>query len=277
MNLATFVAGWPGRIAILTLVLAVGGGATLVMRGNQPQAAAAPRTATVTRGSITQTVSISGSVTAQGQSRLAFKTGGRIATLMVSVGQAVSAGQALAQLDTTDLQTAMATAQQNLANAQASYQRQVLAARDTQSALAEAQRSTANDIATAQATLAKVRSNYANAKTNFTSLTNGAASDIGTYRAAIDGMRAQIVLVENDIQLYIGGDMSSAKQSLFTADTALANAATYASGTVAGNVTAFVTARESLLAATAAFDQAVSAGSDTNGASATYQTLQINY
>ena len=146
MNLATFVSSWPGRIAVLALILAVGGGATLAVRGNQPQASAAPRTATVTRGSVTQTVSVSGSVNASGQARLAFKTGGRISSVMVSVGQTVSAGQALAQLDTTDLQTALATAQQNLANAQASYQKQVLASQDTRQSLVDTQKSTATDM-----------------------------------------------------------------------------------------------------------------------------------
>ncbi|MEK7864057.1 MAG: biotin/lipoyl-binding protein, partial [Chloroflexota bacterium] len=89
-------------------------------------------------------------------------------------GQSVAPGQPLAKLDTTDLEAALATAQQNLSNAQASYQKQLLAASDTRKALEDAERSTANDIAAAQSSLNKIRSNYSAAKTNFASLTTAA-------------------------------------------------------------------------------------------------------
>jgi len=104
-----------------------------------------------------------------------------LANIMVTVGQPVSAGQALATLDTTDLQTALATAQQNVANAQASYQKQVLAGSDTQRQLAETRRSTASDIASAQTSLTKVRTNYAAAKAGIIALTLATANSMGRY------------------------------------------------------------------------------------------------
>src|SRR5438132_10604426 len=143
MNLATFVSAWPGRIAVLTLILAIGGGATLVLRGQQPQTAAALRTAAVTRGSITQTVSVSGSVNPAGQARMSFRQSGRLSDVYVTVGQTVTVGQALAKIETTDLDNALAQAQTNLDNAQKSLQRQQQSQADAGTAVATAQKQAA--------------------------------------------------------------------------------------------------------------------------------------
>jgi multidrug resistance efflux pump len=273
----TFVMTWPGRIAVLVLIAAVGGGAAFVARSNAAAPKSDLRTATVTRGSVTQTVSVSGSVNASGQARLAFKTGGRVAQVYVGVGQAVTLGQPLAKLDTTDLETALATAQQNLANAQASYQKQLLSASDTQKALEETQRSTANDIATAQASLAKIRANYATAKQNYTNLTTGAVGDMTQYRAAVDALRTQVQLVLGDIALYSGGDVTNARTSLYAADISLGTAQGYAGSTLANALTEFSSARDGIIAATQVFDAVIDAGNDTSAASASYQTVQLNY
>ncbi len=174
MNLGTLTATWPGRIVALVVAATVIGGATMVIRGNGAAPKVDLRTTTVTRGSVTQTVSVSGSVNAFGQARLSFKTGGKLDKVYVVVGQPVTAGQPLAKLDTTDLETALATAQQNLASAQANYQKQVLSAADTQQSLADAQRSGATNVANAQTSLSKLRTNYATAKTNFGTYSVGA-------------------------------------------------------------------------------------------------------
>ena len=277
MNIRSFVATWPGRIIALVLVATVAGGATMMARANAAAPKAELRTTTVTRGSVTQTVSVSGSVSASGQARLAFKTGGRLAEVYVNVGQAVTLGQPLAKLDTTDLQTALSTAQQNLANAQASYQKQVLAANDTRAALADAQRSTANTIANAQASLARIKAAYATAKTNFASITNGVTSDMSMYRAAIDALRTQEQLVTNDLSLYSTSDASSAKSSLYNADVSLGNAQSYASQTLASNLSEFASARDGLLQAASNFDAAIEAGTDPGVALSGYQTQQLGY
>ena len=79
------------------------------------------RTTQVTRGSVTQTVAISGSVSSAGTVKLNPATNGKVAQLLIAVGQQVAAGQPLAKLDTTDLEAALATAQNNLAGAEANY------------------------------------------------------------------------------------------------------------------------------------------------------------
>lgn len=277
MIFRSFIATWPGRLVALLIIAAVGGGVATVARANSPAPTAAPKTATVTRGSITQTVGVSGSVNASGQARLAFKTGGKLSQIFVSVGQAVTPGQPLASLDTTDLQSTLSTAQQNLANAQASYAKQQLAASDTQASLLDTQKSTANSIANAQTALSKIRSNYAAAKTNFGSLTTGAATDLNTYRTGIDAARTQVDQVLTDIQIYGTSDINNARTQLNSADASLVNAQTYAGGILASSLSDYTSARDGLLAAVSQFDSAVNAGQDTSASLAAYQTALLSY
>lgn len=272
----SFVASWPGRIVLALLVTGIGGGA-LVARSNSAAPKPEVRTASVTRGNVTQTVTISGSVNALGQARLAFKTGGRLAQIYVGVGQSVTPGQPLAKLDTTDLETALATAQQNLANAQASYQKQLLAAADTRRALEDARRSTANDVAAAEALLAKIRASYAAAKQNYANLTSAAVTDMTQYRSAIDTLRTQTQQVLDDLSLLYGPDVTSARTSLYAADSSLANAQTYATGTLVNALAEYASASDGILAAARTFDAAVDSGADTSAASASYQTVLLNY
>ena len=277
MRLRTFIATWPGRLVALLIIAALGGGAATVARANSATPAVAPKTATVARGSITQTVSVSGSVNSSAQSRLSFKTGGKLAKVYVNTGQAVTPGQPLAELDTTDLQNALATAQQNLASAQANYQKQLQSASDTQASLVDTQRSTALSIANAQTSLSKIQTNYATAKKNLGTLADGISNDMTQYRSAIDALRAQGQVVTNDISLYSSSDVNSARQSLYSADLSLANAQSYGSITFANDLAAFISARDALLSAATSFDNAMSAGSDTSASVSSYQTLLLNY
>jgi RND family efflux transporter MFP subunit len=278
MSVITGLLGtWPGRVGVLVLVGAVGGGGVLYARGNTAAPKGELRTAAVARGSVSQTVSVSGSVSALGQARLAFKTGGKLSQVYVTTGQAVTAGQPLAKLDAADLETALATAQQSLANAQAGYQKQLLAASDTQRSLEDTQKSTANDIATAQSTYNKLKSNYAAAKTNFGSFTTTAIGELGTYRTAIDGLRGQVQQAITDLYIYGTTDVNSARTSLTSADGSLANAQTYAGGLMAAALTDHAGSRDAILAAVARFDAALEEQRDTSDALATYQTAQLNY
>ena len=114
---------WPGRLFAVVLVALVAGGAVFVSRANAPAAKTELRTQAVTKGSVIQSVAVSGSVAAMNQTKMSFKTSGKIAAVYVSIGQQVTAGQALAKLDTTDLEAALAQAQANLVTAQNNYNR----------------------------------------------------------------------------------------------------------------------------------------------------------
>ncbi len=97
----------------LAAVLLVGGG--LVYRQvSARQAIEPPQTTPVTRGNLAATVSAAGTIASHTFSALAFQTSGEVTQILVQMGDQVKAGQKLAQLDTTDLDIALANAQINL-------------------------------------------------------------------------------------------------------------------------------------------------------------------
>lgn len=108
----------------LGLVVVIGGGIAYRSHAN-----AGPfyDTQAVEQGTLTQTVEVTGETKPQARVDLSFKTGGKLETLNVTVGQIVKAGDVLATLDAQDAAFAMRRAGASLAQAQAS-----LAARQAQ-------------------------------------------------------------------------------------------------------------------------------------------------
>ncbi|TWF80503.1 HlyD family secretion protein [Pseudonocardia hierapolitana] len=84
--------------------------------GEEPSA---PRTAAVTRGSVTTGVSASGSMSAISQQNLGFRYGGQLTNVFVKVGDRVEAGQVLATLDDFFLRQVLAERQGQLRSQQA--------------------------------------------------------------------------------------------------------------------------------------------------------------
>ena len=72
------------------------------------------QTVTVTRGAITEVVSVTGNTTPVHSLDLSFQNGGMIASVYEDVGARVSAGDVIARLDTQDLQAQFAQAQANV-------------------------------------------------------------------------------------------------------------------------------------------------------------------
>ena len=273
----TLMATWPGRLVALVVVGAVIGGVTLVARGNGAAPKVDLRTTTVTRGSVTQTVSVSGSVSAFGQARLSFKTGGKLEKVYVVTGQSVTLGQPLAKLDTTDLETALATAQQNLASAQANYQKAQLAAADTQQSLADTQRTTAANIANAQQSLTKLKTNYATAKTNYGTYSVGATTDTNAFQTDIETTRLQLEAVLSELLTSGQAEVKSAQNSIYLTFTPIANIAANNTSLLQPALTDYQTARNALLSTVADFDNAFASGADTTASAAAYQTAQVNF
>ncbi len=77
---------------------------------------------TVTRRTVTASITGSGNVEPQAQSNVNFKVAGTLTEIDVHVGDHVSAGQTLAKIDSTAEQNALAQAQANLSTAQANLQ-----------------------------------------------------------------------------------------------------------------------------------------------------------
>jgi HlyD family secretion protein len=250
----------------------------LVAACNSAPAAAEVRTAQVSRGAVTQTVAVSGSVSSAGTVKLNPGTNGMVAQLFVTVGQQVTTGQPLAKLDSTDLQAALATAQNNLDAAQTNYDKALSGVSDAQSSYAQTQQSTANDIATAQSALSKLKSNYQAARNNFLTLIQGMESDISKFRAGVTTVSNELAQVQNDLlQGYQTPDNRTAQNAVNQAQASMTNAATYSTGIVASAYDDFSAAWSTLLTAMNAFDAAIGANADTSSASQSYQQAQVTY
>lgn len=318
MGLLRFVAfTWIGRGIAGLIVLAVVGATVVAPRFMAASPQAALRTATVARGNVTQTVTVSGSINASASVKAAFKPTGRIAEILVKVGDPVTVGQPLAKLDATDLAHAVRTAEANLLSAQAKYdataagasaedialarnaldsaqlnydQSKKTTANDVTTAqqaldkakraLADAKVTTANDVATALHALNKAKTGYASARTNFASLTSGIKTDVTAYQDALTTMRATIAKLISQIEggTYVRtNDVNSARTSLISADLSLANAQTYATGSLQTALNEYLASVDGVVAAAHAFDGAVAKSSDTASAASQYQTANASY
>jgi RND family efflux transporter MFP subunit len=102
-------------LTIVIILLVVGGvGYATYWLGNRPPASQNLETVTVQRGSIMATVSATGSIAPAREVTLTFKSGGKVARVLVAEGQAVQEGDNLAQLETADLEQQLAQAQASL-------------------------------------------------------------------------------------------------------------------------------------------------------------------
>jgi HlyD family secretion protein len=93
---------WAGLAAVAVLVTACGGGA------------APPPTVKVDRGPVSTSVSASGTLVSTNEANLGFADRGKIAEIMVKVGDKVTVGQALARLDDAALTQAYNSAKAKL-------------------------------------------------------------------------------------------------------------------------------------------------------------------
>lgn len=110
---------WRRRaIPVTVVVLVVGGVAgtrAFASGGDGPS----NRLGRVVKGSVDQTLTLSGTVRKASQATSSFKVSGTVKTVPVAVGDEVTAGQTLATLDTTALRRAVTAAQATLAQAEA--------------------------------------------------------------------------------------------------------------------------------------------------------------
>ncbi|MCG8347586.1 MAG: efflux RND transporter periplasmic adaptor subunit [Chloroflexales bacterium] len=149
--------------------------AALVINALSSSATTQASTVTVTHGSVVARVSGSGSITAAQSLDLPFQTSGAVVEVLVEEGDVVEAGQALARLDTRDLEIQVANAAANLESAQARLVQ-------TQEGNA-----TEQDIAAAQASLSN-----AEAQLQRTQSGNVTAADIASAEAALRSAQATL-------------------------------------------------------------------------------------
>lgn len=104
------------------------------------------QTSTVARGTLRTTVSATGPIANPTSVPLGFKNSGRIAEIYVLLGDRVTAGQILAQLDTTELAAQVAQAEASLTNAEAAERAAAENVTPEQAAEAEATLAAAHEL-----------------------------------------------------------------------------------------------------------------------------------
>lgn len=102
-------------VGTAVVLVAAGGGVAWAMSGRSGDRYT---TATVTTGSVQQTVSASGTVASSSRRDVAFPVAGTVASVAVGLGDTVTAGQVLASLDPASLQDALDQASTTLQEAQ---------------------------------------------------------------------------------------------------------------------------------------------------------------
>jgi len=162
-------------ILVVVVLAAIGGGAYLYLHNkNLASQQANYQTATVTQGSIAETVSTSGSVRSENSAEVDWQTSGQVSTLDVQVGQSVQSGQELAKLDPNTVSSSVLNAQQTLVTAQnnlQNLQQSTLTTAQAEQAVANAQ----SQLKTDQDTLSGLQRP-----------TNGNAISIAQYQADLE-------------------------------------------------------------------------------------------
>ncbi len=107
----------PFIIGIVVVLVAAGAGAFFLTRGDP--ASVSYRTGVATLGTVTQTVSLSGSLAADGETDLDFEGAGKVTAVNVQPGQTVVAGQVVATQDPATVQASLTQADATLSAAEA--------------------------------------------------------------------------------------------------------------------------------------------------------------
>jgi len=188
----TVVAGVVG----LVLGLGIAGGTWWYLDRDEAAQAATPtsisRTVAASTDTIKKTISTTGTLTPAVQQDVSFVASGTVTNLDVSAGQAVTAGQPLATVDTLTMQQTLATAKLTLAKAQATLvtdQTALTTAQDAQTTAADA----GDDTTSADAKVATAQQQIEVDQTAITTAqaavdTAQTALDSATLTAPIDGI-----------------------------------------------------------------------------------------
>lgn len=171
---------------IVVLIIGIGGG--VVLRNlNKP----APQRITVTRGSIIETVSLTGNTTPAESVALAFGSSGTISRTYSGLGKQAYAGQVLAELNTSDLTAGLHQAEANVAIQQARLDGLKSGSRP-------------EDIAVSQSAVNKAKQDLANLYFGI------GDTSIDSYAKANDAVRTELD------QLFSNGDTTGAKLTYLT-------------------------------------------------------------
>jgi multidrug efflux pump subunit AcrA (membrane-fusion protein) len=190
MNVRASLLGTRRRmIAVITaLVVAVAAvGGFMYTRGST--AAPQYRTTAAALGTIRQTLSLTGNLAPVAQSNLNFQVSGTVTAIDVSAGQTVTAGQVLATVDPSALQTTLTQDQANLTAAQAK-----LTADESSGSTAST--NTAQQIASAKTTLANDQTAYNDTVALNNQTTRNDQAAIASAQAAVTSDSAAVAAAQ---------------------------------------------------------------------------------
>jgi HlyD family secretion protein len=155
------------------IALVVAGSLGLYYFTSQAKEPPAPdyETLPVDKGDLISTVSATGTIEPEGQIALVFRGAGRVGEVLVKEGDAVTAGQVLARLETDDLDLALAQAETALLISQAQLERLKTPTDEIDLAAAEAA------VASAEASVESAQAALASAEAGYRDLQTGASED----------------------------------------------------------------------------------------------------
>jgi HlyD family secretion protein len=198
-------------LGVITVVAMVGMSACQTQPDGQSEEA---RSAVVERGAMLVSVSVSGSIEPLAQVNLAFEVPGEVVEVLVEVGDSVSAGDALARLDTKQLELQVQQAETALAMAEAQLVQLQADARP-------------EDIAAAEANLRAVEAQVSAAIANRDQLVTGIGdAQIAAAEAQVAAMELQykVALIAHDQTINKTEDeerRERVRYDLYTAEKAL--------------------------------------------------------
>jgi len=210
---------WRNRLiglAVLAVLVAAGAYALWAMvLSDGGSSADETQTATVERGSITNTLSTSGVAVAQSTAELSFGQSGVVTAVNVTLGQEVKQGDILAEIEPDELESALATAEVNLASAQEKLDELV-------------EGPTESDLASADQSLLQAQANYDQAEDALDDLLDGPSeAELLSAELAVASAESQLAKAEESrTNVYSASDdaIAAAEEAVEKAEDALADA-----------------------------------------------------
>ncbi len=202
---------WGWIIAAVVVVGIISALAATFLRPAPPQTAAGWEQATATTGTIDASITATGNVEPDQQTDVRFTSDGTVTEILVEEGAQVRKGQMLAKIDATSLELAVARAQNDVAQAEISYNKLLEGASPAELAQAEAQLRQAQaqlqqtQGSVTQADIDAARASLEQAQAQFAQLTAGPENT--------DLRAAQVQVEQAQIQLQSQRDQLSAAKT----------------------------------------------------------------
>ncbi|MEI7926093.1 MAG: biotin/lipoyl-binding protein, partial [Chloroflexota bacterium] len=186
---------WRVVTSIVLIGVIAGAGYYGYFRDKKTAATPTTQEAKVTLGSLSTTLTASGTAAAEQSTPLTFTTGGLVTEVLVRLGDEVKAGQPLVRVDARDAQRKVETADAALVQAQLRL-KQLL-------------EPSAVDRTAMQQSLVSARTQLENAQATYNSLGRPTASDLIAAQNAVSSARASLASAVNSVE--------STKASLYSA------------------------------------------------------------